>query len=163
MGSPLRVPQVRRGRQALLAHKARKGRLALPGHKVHKGRLVLPDLPARKEIRAQHRLCELLLAQARFNAAAMKLWFLCFARAARPMATNAPPQTLQPPACAYESECRTECPLLVKRTWRRRILMPATPESGYRALHTYFNGTIAVTSISIIMPGHASWLMVSSV
>jgi hypothetical protein len=27
----------------------------------------------------------------------------------------------------------------------------------------YFNGTIAVTSISIIMPGQASWLMVRSV
>jgi len=109
--SPLRVPQVRRGRRALLAHKVHKGRLgrlALPEHKVHKGRLVLPDLPARKEIPAQLRLCELLPAQAPFNAAAMKHWFLCCAQAARPTATNAPPQTLLPPACACASECRTE-------------------------------------------------------
>jgi hypothetical protein len=28
-------------------------------------------------------------------------------------------------------------------------------------LENYFNGTIAVTSISTTIPGHASWLMVT--
>jgi hypothetical protein len=39
------------------------------------------------------------------------------------------------------------------------------PLSGHQAaaVANYFNGTTAVTSISINMPGQASWLMVSSV